>query len=186
MAPGIVRRAFRRWLPTVVSTLAMCLALGSSAKAQQCPSGPNVCRDTAPAGALLHKPNSKGHLVWTSACGPNTMKAGVDPICHQISTCPEAGGFGKFLQAVTFDCKTKHFDGYFGLDGMTFGILDWTSNNLPPMLKAYQERNKDKFDEIFGALRMPIKDGCLDAKWACDNNKKGKLMCDATFHDAFA
>ena len=186
MTHEIVRRGFRKWLSGVVSVLAMYLVMGTWANAQQCSSGPNVCLETAPGGALLHNPNSKGNLVWTTACGPNTMKPGLDPICQQISSCPAAGGFGKFLQAVTFDCKMKHFDGYFGLDGMTFGILDWTSNNLPPVLKAYHERNRDQFDEIFGKLNMPMKDGCLDAKWACDNNKKGNLMCDANFHDAFA
>ena len=187
MTRAIVRRAFRTWLPGVVSALAMSLALGTSAQAQLCQSGPEVCRESAPAGALLHNANSKGNRVWTTACGPNSMKPGLDPICHQISSCPAAGGFGKFLQAVTFDCKMKHFDGYFGLDGMTFGILDWTANNLPPVLKAYRERNRDQFDEIFGKLSLPMdKDGCLDPQWACDNNKQGKLMCDAPFHDAFA
>jgi hypothetical protein len=87
---------------------------------------------------------------------------------------------------VTFQCKTKHFDGYFGLDGMTFGILDWTSNNLPPIFKAYQARNQTRFDELFGKLGMPMKDGCLDAQWACDHNKAGKLMCDEDFHTAFS
>lgn len=135
---------------------------------------------------MLHNPNSKGHRVWTTACGPNTTTPRLDPICRQISSCPAAGGFGKFLQAVTFDCKTKHFDGYFGLDGMTFGILDWTSNNLPPVLKAYHQRNREEFDQIFGTLGMPMKDGCLDAKWVCENNKQGNLMCERNFHDAFA
>jgi hypothetical protein len=184
--PSSGRSALKKWSSGVVSALAMCLVMATWPKAQQCSSGPNVCRETAPGGALLHNPNSKGNRVWTTGCGPNTMKPGLDPICHQISSCPAAGGFGKFLQAVTFDCKMKHFDGYFGLDGMTFGILDWTSNNLPPVLKAYQQRNRDEFDKIFGKLSMPMKDGCLDAKWACDNNKKGNLMCDASFHDAFA
>jgi hypothetical protein len=180
------RSGFKRWLVGAASVAAMSLLSGAWVKAQQCSSGPNVCRETAPGGALLHKPNSKGKLVWTTACGPNTMRPGLDPICHQISSCPAAGAFGKFLRAVTFDCKTKHFDGYFGLDGMTFGILDWTSNNLPPVLKAYHDRHEEEFDEIFGKLGMPMKNGCLDAKWACENNKKGNLMCDPNFHDAFA
>src|SRR5262245_55183559 len=178
--------ARNNWSSGIISALAMCLVLGASPKAQQCSSGPTVCRETSPGGALLHNPNSRGIRVWTTACGRNTMKAGLDPICQQISSCPDAGGFGKFLQAVTFDCKMKHFDGYFGLDGMTFGILDWTSNNLPPVLKAYHVRNGNEFDKIFGKLNLPIKDGCLEAQWACDNNKQGNLMCDANVHEAFA
>jgi len=187
MTRAFDRRAYRTWLSGVVATLAVSLVLGTSAQAQSCPSGHEVCRATAPAGALLHHANSQGIRVWTTACGPNTMQPGLDSLCHQISRCPAAGGFGKFLQAVTFDCRMKHFDGYFGLDGMTFGILDWTANDLPPVLQAYHTRNRDKFDAIFGPLRLPMdKNGCLDWQWACDNNKQGKLMCDEPFHDAFA
>jgi hypothetical protein len=156
------------------------------ASAQQCRGGPSVCRASAPAGALLHQPNSRGRLVWTTACGPNSSSAGPDPICREISACPAAGGFGKFLQAVTFDCKTKHFDGYFGLDGMTFGILDWTSNNLPPILAAFKNRNSSKYESIFGNLDLQMRDGCLDPNWACDKNKQGYFMCDAHFRPAFS
>ena len=184
MKRQFVLRAFKKWFPSVVSALAVHLALGSSANAQECRSA-QLCRETAPSGALLHNPNSKGNRVWTTACGPNSTKPRLDQMCQQISSCPAAGGFGKFLQAVTFACERKQFDGYFGLDGMTFGILDWTSDNLPPILQAYQLRSKDKFDEVFGKLNLPMKDGCLDPKWVCDNNKQGKLMCDAGFHDAF-
>jgi len=84
---------------------------------------------------------------------PNSSKQRVDQICQQISSCPAAGGFGKFLQAVTGDCKSKHFDGYFGLDGMTFVILDWTADNLPPIFQACELRDKTKFDEIFGKVK---------------------------------
>jgi hypothetical protein len=178
--------ARRAWCARVISVLTTCLVLSTGTNAQQCASGPNVCRETAPGGALLHNPNSNGDLVWTTACGPNSMRGGLDPICHQISSCPAAGGFGKFLQAVTFDCQQKHFDGYFGLDGMTFGILDWTSNNLPPVLKAYSDRNTSEFNEFFGKLALPMNDGCLNAQWACENNKKGNFMCDASIHGAFA
>ena len=65
MTRGIVRSAFRNWLSGVVSALAMYLVLGTWAQAQQCSSGPDVCRETAPGGALLHNPNSKGNLGWT-------------------------------------------------------------------------------------------------------------------------
>jgi hypothetical protein len=132
--------------------------------------------------------------VWTVACkGPdapaswsNSSPKRLDKICQAISTCPAAGGFGKFLQAVTFSCERKHFDGYFGLDGITFGILDWTSDNLPVLFQRYQARDKAKFEELFGPLNLPIKNGCLDPKWACENNQQGKLTCDARFNEAFA
>lgn len=144
------------------------------------------CRSTAPEGALLHNPNSQGHPVWTTRCGPNTFPSQLDRICDEISRCPAAGGFAKFLQAVTGACKSKHFTGYFGLDGMTFGILDWTEDNLPELLRAYQRQSPTSFAQTLGGLGLPIRDGCLDPKWACDNNRQGRLMCDAGFHSAFA
>jgi hypothetical protein len=98
MTQQIVRSASRKWCSWGVSAVAIYLALTTWANAQQCSSGPQVCRETAPGGALLHNPNSKGNRVWTTSCGPNSMKPGLDPICHQISSCRAAGGFGKFLQ----------------------------------------------------------------------------------------
>jgi hypothetical protein len=184
MPRNLVFSIFNKGFRTVISALGIYLVLSSPATAQECPSA-QLCRETAPGGSLLHNPNSNGNRVWTTACGPNSSRQRVDQICQQISSCPAAGGFGKFLQAVTGDCRSKQFNGYFGLDGMTFGILDWTADNLPPILQAYQLRDNGKFDELFKELNLPIKDGCLDPKWACDNNKRGKLMCDAGFHDAF-
>ena len=106
-------------------------------------------------------------------------------MCREISQCQAAGGFGKFLSAVTGQCGSKHFKDYFGLDGLTFGILDWTEDNLPMLLHTYQQKSAASFTATLGALALPIKDGCLDPKWACDNNKKGVLMCNATFRAAF-
>ena len=156
-----------------------------TALAQLCPAAPQ-CRESAPRGKLLHAANSKGELVWTTSCGPNTNAAGEDPICTAISKCPEAGGFGKFLQAVTFQCKSKHFASYYGLDGMTFGILDWTSSNLPGILKAYQQRAPAGFDRDFARLHLPMRDGCLDTSWTCNANKQAELMCKTDFRSSFA
>jgi len=192
MKRHLLLTALKRLWPCIVSALVYPTA-GAIAGAQECESAP-LCRETAPAGALLHNPNSRGDRIWTVACkGPdapagwsNTSPERLDQICRQISRCSAAGSFGKFLRAVTSDCMSKHFDGYFGLDGMTYGILHWTSNNLPQTLQAYQLRDKKKFDEIFGKLSLPMKNGCLDPNWVCDNNKQGNLMCRAAFHDAFA
>jgi hypothetical protein len=188
---GIGQR--RKWLLALASSCLLYLGLHTPSDAQQC-HGAKLSRETAPGGALLHNANAKGNKVWTVACkGPNAPPSWsnkspprLDKICEQISACPAAGGFGKFLQAVTFDCKSKQFDGYFGLDGMTYGILDWTGDNLPRTIELYQRRSKDKFAEIFGKLNLPIKNGCLDPSWVCNNNKQGNLTCDASFHSAFA
>lgn len=153
--------------------------------AQFCPSVSN-CRATAPIGRLLHDPNSAGQRVWTTPCGPNTNGHSLDPICKAIATCTNAGGFGKFLQAVTGDCRAKHFDGYFGLDGMTFGILDWTWSNLPGVLKTFQQRAPAAFASHFGSLNLPMTNGCVDPNWTCTANQNANLMCESKFNGAFS
>jgi hypothetical protein len=163
----------------------------SSAVGQQCPSAPSVskCRSTAdstPQGALLHKSNKNGRKIWISQCGPNTFPSYPDTICQQISSCQGAGGFGKFLQAVTSNCTEKHFEGFFGLDGLTFGILDWTEDNLPPILRAFQSRSESKFDETLGKLNLPMERGCLNPQWACESNRHDRFMCNKDFYDAFS
>jgi hypothetical protein len=137
----------------------------------------NKCRE---GGKLLH-----AHGNWTSPCTPNAVPDRHDLICEDIVGCPAAGGFGKFLQAVTGNCRSKTFDGYYGLDGLTFGILDWTSNDLPAVFETYKRRFPEKFDAIFEALHLPFNGMCLDAKWACENNRSGALNCDAKFRSAF-
>ncbi len=166
--------------PFLIVLMALVFA-ASGVSAQLCPSA-EQCRS---GGQLLHKPNSKGHLVWTTPCGPLTVPPVEDPICSAIASCSKAGGFGKFLQAVTFECKSKHFTGYFGLDGMTFGILDWTSSNLPGIMKAYQNRSPDGYQRDFGKLALPLRNGCLDTNWVCNANRQAKLMCNPDFRSSF-
>jgi hypothetical protein len=177
-----------RVLRVIAVALSMTLAGGvsvqSQAMAQSCRA--DLCRETAPLGALLHNPNSKGTKVWTTSCGPNSSKPKIDQLCRQIGSCAAAGGFGKFLRAVTFDCGGKNFDGYFGLDGMTFGILDWTSNNLPHLLRTYSRRDKAGFDELVSKVGLSDQNGCVDGKEICRRNMRGALMCDATFHETFS
>lgn len=160
----------------------------SAIQANDCP-GPDIrqCRHTAPKGQLLNNANSAGARVWTTNCGqPNTAPASVDALCEDIASCPAAGAFGKFLGSVTGNCRSKHFTGYFGLDGMTYGILDWTAESLPATLAAYGARSSTGFDKTFGPLALPMVKGCLDPNWVCQGNQQGRLMCDAGFREAFA
>jgi hypothetical protein len=113
------------------------------------------------------------------------MQGGHDGICEEIAQCPAAGGFGKFLQAVSGNCRSKTFDGYYGLDGLTFGILDFTSNELPPLFEIYQQQSPDAFHQIFGGLNLPLHDMCLDPEWVCQRNRAGALNCDRDFRAAF-
>jgi hypothetical protein len=77
-------------------------------------------------------------------------------ICQDITKCKAAGGFGKFLETVSGGCRSKTFSGYYGLDDMTFGIVDFTSNELPPLFEIYQQRSPDKFVQIFGGLNLLV------------------------------
>jgi hypothetical protein len=171
-----------KWLLGVLVVAGMLdVGLATLSQAQNCRGiAVGQCRSTASEGGalLLNK-------VWTTRCGPNTFPEQLDTICDEVSRCPGAGSFGKFLRAVTGECKSKHFHGYFGLDGLTFGILDWTEDNLPALLQAYQQRSPDSFAQTLGGVGLPIQGGCLEARWACENNRQGRLMCDARFHNAF-
>lgn len=141
-----------------------------------------LCRE---GGTLLHEPNSAGRRVWTTSCGPNTLPRATDPVCRSITNCSGSGGFGRFLKAVTGDCRSKSFSGYFGLDGMTFGILDWTSDNLPVVLERYRRRDPAGFAALATDARIPLQGGCVRPNWACKANRTGRLMCDAGFREPF-
>jgi hypothetical protein len=108
-----------------------------------------------------------------------------DSICEDIAQCATAGSFGKFLRAVTGECRAKSFDGYFGLDGLTFGILDYTSDKLPALFEIYQQSSPEAFNQTFGSLNLPMTDKCLDPQWVCNQNRAANLVCDSKFHDAF-
>jgi hypothetical protein len=165
---------------TLGSALAFSAAVSIPARGTEvtCP-GAELCRE--------HGKLQRQNGAWISPCRPNALTGGHDLICEDIVHCPEAaGGFGKFLQAVTGKCTSKTFDGYHGLDGLTFGILDWTADNLPAVFEVYRKRFPAKFDSIFGSLHLPFKGACLDPKWVCENNRAGSLNCDPAFHEAFA
>lgn len=149
-----------------------------------CPTS-KICREELPAGKLLHALQSNSKRVWISPCQPNTLTGGHDLICEDIVNCQSTGGFGKFIQAVSGNCKSKTFDSYFGLDGLTFGILDWTSDNLPTIFEIYKRRSPEKFDSIFGALNLPFNGMCINPEWVCESNRTGSLNCDTNFRAAF-
>ncbi len=182
---------YKKWMsPTkfvMVALLAGAITPSKMFAQGACPSLSNSkCRAEASGGGqLLHKPNGNGDPVWTAACGHNVSKPRLDPICQRIATCKAAGAYGGFLYAVTESCGSKHFDDYFGLDGLTFGIAHWTQNNLPKVLHVYQARSKDQYEKIFGPLNIPINNGCVSAQWVCEANKQGRLACAPDIRDAF-
>lgn len=183
-AGGEVPMSLARY--TCAALAGFCLAAGPSIAAG-CPSLGH-CRFTeAEGGKLLHERNTKDKLVWTvpKICGRSDSPSRPDLICKEIANCAKAGAFGKYLKAVTFNCEGKQFDSYFGLDGMTFGILDFTPDNLPNVIREYRARNPEKFDEVFGPLQMPIKGSCVTPDWVCQSNKQAKFMCDPQISSAF-
>ena len=163
----------------------------------QCDSTPvTQCRA---GGSLLYSQTTGLHPTWiyTAQChpgpgitllhgNPNVSPSHLDKICRQISQCPAAGAFGKFLASVTGDCTQKHFDGYFGLDGLTFGILDFTADKLPNMIRSYQSRYPAAFQSHLQSLALPMQNGCWSKDDVCDRNKHGAFICRADFHAAFA
>jgi hypothetical protein len=159
-----------------VSSLALIPAAAHAGcrSAQLCRSGPDK------GGKLKYN-----HSTWSSPCSPNGEKGGTDQICKDITQCSAAGAFGKFLQAVTHECHGKTFDGYYGLDGLTFGILDFTSNELPQVFEIARKADATKFDSIFADAGLQMSGDCLDTHWVCDMNKSGKLNCDTKFRHAF-
>jgi len=169
---------FASCLTAIASLVAITLLTPAHGTELTCP-GADECREGPPRGKLNH------NSVWTSPCPPNALREGHDLICEDIADCPAAGGFGKFLRAVSGECRSKTFDGYFGLDGLTFGILDWTSDNLPAVFEIYRRRFPAKFDSVFGALQLPFSGVCLDPKWVCEKNRSGYLSCDPAFRTAF-
>jgi hypothetical protein len=167
---------------TLGSALAFCAAISIPARGTQV-----TCPGADVTGCREHGKLVRQNGEWISPCGPNALIGGHDMICEDIVRCPAAaGGFGRFLQAVTGKCESKTFDGYHGLDGLTFGILDWTADNLPAVFEVYRKRFPAKFASIFGDLQLQFKGECLDPKWACEKNQAGSLSCEPAFHKAFA
>ena len=168
------------------------ILISAAAKSQECPPA-DLCRD---GGNLVHAKNRAESFIYTVRCStgkgetpPGEWSNGsprrLDRICHEISTCPAAGSFGRFLGSVTGNCMEKHFDGYFGLDGLTFGILDFTSPSLPAVVQTYEERSPGEFRQHLGSLSLPLKDGCWATSDICSRNRTGAFMCKADFHTAF-
>jgi hypothetical protein len=117
----------------------------------------------------------------------------MDPVCVDVAYCPDAGSFGKFVLAVSGNCHQKNTDGYYGLDGITFGLLDFTANQLPSLFHLYHTRAPHTFERAFQAINITAHMGaaagqpasCVDPDWLCIKNMRGDLNCDPTFHNAF-
>jgi hypothetical protein len=172
----------------VASTTLFLFATASVATAKQdlfsCPPAQN-CRIGPPDGQLQSLLNSKGERYWASPCKPNSAPKRLDLICKDIVNCSASRAFGTYLNAQTRNCKDKTFDDYFGLDGLTFGILHFTPNQLPRVFETYKKRNPEKFEAIFGKLNLPMNGSCLDSKWVCETNKTGYFNCNKDFRTAF-
>jgi len=131
-------------------------------------------------------------FVYVAPCQPKGHTPHLDKLCDDLSNehCPGSykGGFGLFLRSVTEDCKSKSFEGYFGLDGMTYGILDFTEDNLPGIFELAQRdpQTKAEFEKMFAKTDVlkEMKGGCLDKEWACDQNNKGYFNCDPEYRAA--
>ncbi len=137
--------------------------------------GPHsLCREN-----LLH-PNPN---AWVAACGPQGLQpstnSAAQTACTMLTT--QCGrDFGYFLRGISDNCRSKRFDGIYGLDGVTFGILDFTEDNLVGLLNDYRRENPTGYERAFGSSGVEV-----NARWFCETNRSARgLMCHEGFRNA--
>jgi hypothetical protein len=182
----------------IVSVLFLALMdMGGEALARSCPAA-KLCRDHL---VVQQKAGSKAsRAACCSQKGDFKCNIGgeVDPVCAKMALQPSAdaacaGPFGYFLNAVTEGCREKGFSNVFGLDGLTFGILDYTTNEIPRIFHSWytDPQTRARFMEIFkpaepryGRPWFDLESGCTDTDWVCHNNEDGALACEGDFRQA--
>ncbi len=125
-----------------------------------------------------------GH-AWCAACNiacemrptrPDNACLGV------INGAPPCGGsFGYFLKALTDNCQSKRFYWLDGLDGITFGILHSTEDNIPSLMRRFQSIDNAGFQAAMGDQAGHA----LDPTWLCNAQRQQRgVICDQGFRTA--
>lgn len=141
---------------------------GSPSHAANAPTGrgpTSLCRENLP-----NCPSSARN--WCAACGgffPPSLHvlSGRDQSCWDLagpleSPMPCGREYGIFLRGLTFNedfgglCTTKRFDSLESLDGLTFGILHYTADNLPGLLQEFRREDANAYQTIFGSVGTPL------------------------------
>ncbi len=127
--------------------------------------------------------------AWCAACGSVSCQmhppATPDRACLALSgargtALPCGRDFGLFLRAVTDGCVSKRFDWFDGLDGVTFGILHYTENDLPKLLHEFQGEDSAAYTRIFGTSGVTV-----SQQWFCTTNRESRgVACHEGFRNA--
>ncbi len=137
------------------------------------------------------------HVVWCADCPGDPVahcgddNHGADPQCLRITGehGPQACGglFGLYLRGVTGACISKQFNSIEGLDGITFGIRGFWSENMPNLMRLYINEDRATFERIFqnAHLNEWYQNGTVNKNWFCQKQLDVHgLACDAPFREA--
>lgn len=161
-------RTAARVLPLACALVALPLAaLAASGR------HPPPARHPAPAGharSCLPAPN-------VSCAGLPRDISMLDPICSDIAWhCPAGRAFSQFIGAVTGNCRDKGFAKLHGLDGITFGIMDFTCDNFREVFTAMRQRDSARFGHLMAPAGAPWTTGGVPADLA-DRMQRRALVC---------
>lgn len=125
-----------------------------------------------------------GH-AWCAACNVACEMRATQPdnaCLNIINGAPPCGGsFGYFLKALTDNCQSKRFYWLDGLDGITFGILHSTEDNIPSLMRRFQSVDSAGFQTAMGDQAGHA----LDPSWLCNAQREQHgVICDQNFRAA--
>ena len=191
---------FRRLVPLAA---ALCLALPATAKtAPRPPAASHAAprpHTAAPACAWKSTLRHVGRHFCADCPGVscNFTRTTPDPICARYAcadascrpaaAAPCGGSFGLYLHALSVGCKHKSIDYLDGLDGLTYGIRNSWSANMPGLLQEFATANRQLFEETFrGAdLASWYRNGQVQSAGLCQLQlRQHGLACHAGLRNA--
>lgn len=115
-------------------------------------------------------------------CGARLV---LDEACRKIAGThgdgmPCGGNFGLYMRALTDGCKSKNFAKIDGLGGMTYGIEDYNSWDIPDLLRLFDRADHEAFVRMFQNAGMNewYRNGQIDSQWFCTTQIQQKgLAC---------
>jgi hypothetical protein len=129
---------------------------------------------------VVHTGNHETRTDYEADCpGVPADHKTSDRICEDLSQrCPAAGSFSKFLWGVTSQCADKGFAKLHGLDGLTFGILDFTYDNLPSVFTYFRRADAARLRQIMANAPSPFREGNTPSdRELCQMNRNNTLIC---------
>ena len=117
---------------------------------------------------------------------------------HAVTEVRQVTGADSFvsrtLRVITGNGGSKLFETITGQDGLTFGIKDFTSGGLLPLLKLIEQRHSGAVTEAFGPDTQVLKGGWLAARTSALNDHGlvaikeirvglDRILSDPRYHD---